>query len=76
MWHVWGRRSVHTGFWRGDLKKINHLDDLGVEIILTWMFNKRDIRAWTGFIWLRKGVSSFECGNKPSVFIKKGEFLD
>jgi hypothetical protein len=31
--------------------------------------------AWTGLIWLRIGTGC-ECGNEPSGFIKRGEFLD
>jgi len=32
-----------------------HLDDPGVvgRIILRWIFRKRDVRAWTGAMWLR-----------------------
>jgi hypothetical protein len=51
-----GRGGVHTWFWWRDLKKINRLDDLGIEITLRWKFNKRDVGASTGFIWIRKGA--------------------
>jgi hypothetical protein len=42
MWHVWGRREVHTGFWWGDLREKDHLENLGVDgrIILKWIFKK------------------------------------
>ena len=32
--------DVHTGFWWGDMLKIDHLEDLGVDgkIILKWIF--------------------------------------
>jgi hypothetical protein len=44
MWHVWGRREVHTGFWWGDPGEGDHLGDSGVEgrIILRWIFGKWD----------------------------------
>jgi hypothetical protein len=51
------------------------LGDIGVHsrIILKWIFKKQD-GSWTGLSWLR--IGSCKCGNKPSVSIKCGEFLD
>ena len=50
MWPVWGRGEVHTGFWWGNLREIDHLEDPGIDgrIILRWIFRK-----WTGSMWLR-----------------------
>jgi hypothetical protein len=31
-------------------------DDLGVRIILRWIFGKWDEGTWTGLIWLRIGT--------------------
>jgi hypothetical protein len=33
---------MHTGFWLGDVKEIDHLKDLGVDgrAILKWVFKK------------------------------------
>jgi hypothetical protein len=47
MWHVWGRREVHTGFWWGDPREGDHLGDPGVDgrIILSWIFGKWDGRT-------------------------------
>jgi hypothetical protein len=42
MWHVWETREVRTGFWWGDLREIDYLEDVGVDgtIILKWIFKK------------------------------------
>jgi hypothetical protein len=52
------RREVHTGFWWGDLRKGDLLEDPGVDrrIILKWIFKKWDGGAWAGLIWLRIGT--------------------
>jgi hypothetical protein len=49
MWHVRGKREVHTGFWWGDLSEGAHLGDPGIDgrIILKWIFKKWD-GTWTG----------------------------
>ena len=31
MYIVWGRREACTGFWRGNLREIDHLGDSGVD---------------------------------------------
>jgi hypothetical protein len=31
MRHVWGRGEVYAGFWWGDLRVRDHLEDLGVD---------------------------------------------
>jgi hypothetical protein len=59
MQHVWVRGEVHTGFWWGDRREGDHLEDPGVDgrIILKWIFKKWDGGgAWTGLIWLRIGT--------------------
>jgi hypothetical protein len=42
MWHVWERGDLPTGFWRGNLKETNCLEDLGIgdRIILKWVSKK------------------------------------
>jgi len=40
----WGRGEVRTGFWWGNLRESDHLEDPGIDgrIILKWMFRKSD----------------------------------
>jgi hypothetical protein len=44
MWHIWETGKVHTGFWMGDLREKDHLEDLGIDgrVILKWLFKKWD----------------------------------
>ena len=50
--------EAYTGFWWGNLRERNDLGDPGVDgrIILTWIFRKWDVEAWTGLSWLRIGT--------------------
>jgi hypothetical protein len=56
--HIWGIGEVHTGFWWGNLRARDHMEDPGVDgrIILKWIFRKWDVGVWTGLIWLRIGT--------------------
>jgi len=42
MRHVLEMGELHTGFWCGDLREIDHFEDPGVDgrIILRWIFGK------------------------------------
>jgi len=55
---TYGRREVHKGFWWGDLREGDNLEDVGIDgrIILQWIFKKWEKEAWTGLIWLRIGT--------------------
>jgi len=49
---------VYKGFWWGNLREREYLEDPGVDgrIILRWIFKKWDVGAWTRSIWLRIGT--------------------
>jgi len=53
-----GREKAYRGFWWGNLRERDHLEESGVagRIILRWIFGTRDVGAWTGSSWLRIGT--------------------
>ena len=50
--------EVYTGYWWGNLRDEDHLEDAGVDgrMILEWMFRKWDVGVWTGSSWLTIGT--------------------
>ena len=47
--------EVCTGFWWGNLRGSDHLEDSGTDgrIILRWIFRKWDVEVRNGSSWLR-----------------------
>jgi hypothetical protein len=52
MWHVREAVEVYAGFWWGDPRERDHLEDLsvGAIIILKWIFKTYDGERRTGLI--------------------------
>jgi len=50
-----GRGEAYTGFWWGNLRKRDNLEDSDVDerIILRWIFMKWGVGIWTASSWLR-----------------------
>jgi hypothetical protein len=67
--------EVYTGFWWGNLRERDCLDDTGIDgrIILKWIFRKWGVRAQDRERWL---AGTCECSNEPLGSIKCREFLD
>jgi hypothetical protein len=51
MWHVWAAEKLHPGFWWGDPREGEHLQDLGIERlkIIKWFLNNW---GWGGTDWI------------------------
>jgi hypothetical protein len=51
-----GRGDLYTGFWWGNMRVRDHLEDSNIDerIILRWTFRKWYVGAWTGLSWLRR----------------------
>ena len=47
-----------TGFWWGNLRERDHLEDKGVDgrIILRWILRTRNVGVWTGSSWFSMGT--------------------
>jgi len=66
---------MHTGFWWGNLRERDHLEDPSVvETIILNGSSRSGMGAWAELTWLRIRTcgGSCECGNEPSESIKYG----
>ena len=81
-YHVWGRGAAYAGFWCGNLRERNHLEDPGVDgrrITLRRIFRMWDVGVHgLDRVGLGQGqvAGTCECGNEPSGYGRCGEFLD
>jgi len=50
--------EVYKGFWWGNLRETDNLEDQSVDgtMTLRWTFRKWNVGAWTELIWLRIGT--------------------
>jgi hypothetical protein len=51
MSHVWGTGEVHTGFWCGDLRERDHLEDPGVDGENNIKMYLQEV-GWGGIDWI------------------------
>jgi hypothetical protein len=57
--HGRGKNTVPTKIWYENFNKTDFLKNMGIDtrIILKRILNKQECGMWTGFIWLRIGIS-------------------
>ena len=73
------RYSIYRGFWCGNLREGDHLEDPGVDgSNIKIDFQEVGWRELVELIWMRIGqvAGSYKCGNSPSGSVKCREFLD
>jgi hypothetical protein len=60
MWHVWGKGVVRAGFWWGDPKEVDHLQDLSLDGKIILKKDSQEIERgridWIGLMMLRIGT--------------------
>jgi hypothetical protein len=60
VYHAWKKGEVYTGFWWGNVRERDHLEDPAIygRIIFRWIFRKWDVAARTRSSWLRIGTGA------------------
>jgi hypothetical protein len=74
-----GEQERYKGFWWGNLREENHLEQTGVggRIILKWIYwNWFGVETGRSGSGQRQLANCCECGNEPLVSIKFEEFLE
>ena len=58
MWHVWRKGELRAGFWWGDVRVRDHLENRGIHVrmILKWIFKKCDMDGIDWMFWLGIGA--------------------
>jgi hypothetical protein len=64
-----------TGFWWGNLKERDHLEDPGVRWKDKIKMDLKEVECGD-MDWIDLAQVTCKCGNEPSVSVKCGEFLD
>jgi len=57
------RGETYTGFWWGNLRERDHLEDSGIDGMMKYryIFRKRDVGVWTGSSLSRRTLPREEC---------------
>jgi hypothetical protein len=52
------RSACGIFMWTPERERKRPFKDMGIDgKILKWIFKKKDVNSWTGYIWLRIGTS-------------------
>jgi hypothetical protein len=80
MWHVWEIREVQTGFWWGDVRERDKLEDLSIDGRIYSNESSKSRMGRRGLDGSGAGqgqmADTCECCNEPLGSIKCEEFLD
>jgi hypothetical protein len=46
MWHLWETGEMHTGFWWGNLRESDRLEDIGIRVEDNIKMDLQDVGWW------------------------------